>query len=142
LDLAFCLLKDRTHSLFSSEQFCGDSLVEGIFQELVYLQLQIAVAILFKHLLCIEVDNGSCFECAAAAEFDILGIAEKESAASDVLVEGVSEQSGERVDFKVSGHKAGLVEVVYVLGEYSLARLCELDDFNKELGDIIGCQHS
>jgi hypothetical protein len=119
------------------KQFGGNSLVERVFREFIYLELDVLIWVLVAQLFCVLVNDGFDVEVAAGAELEVLCVAEHESLVADVLVDGTVEQVGELIDGEVLGDEVEGVEVVDVACEYFLPGLCELDYFNQQFGNVV-----
>jgi hypothetical protein len=125
------LLESWNHSLFLPEQFCCYSLVERIFQKLIYLQFEELIFIFFKQLFGVSIDRGFDLEAAGSAEFDVFSIAEYKTPASGMLTDCIIQQAGKLIHRQILRNKAGTANIVYVPGKDFLAALCELDYLNE-----------
>jgi len=122
---------------FLSEQFCCHSLVERIFQKLIYLQLEIFISIFFKKLFGIFVGYRFNFKATADSELDTFSITQHKSLVLDMLVDCIVQQVGKLIHRQIFRHKPRTVDIAYVLGKDFLASLCELDYLNEQFSDII-----
>ena len=122
------------------QQFGGDSLVQGIFKQLVELELKVAVRVVSQQFFREDVNDRLEVKLSREAELDVLGVAEYEPAISYMLFEGVVEDRTELSDRQVPRDKSASSDVVDISGQQFLPCAGELYDLYEDFGDIVGCQ--
>jgi hypothetical protein len=117
--------------LFGPEQFRGNSLVECVFQQLVYLQSQVLLFVFLKQVLGVGVGQWIDVDTTVVAEPNSIRIAQQEAPVLRMFGNRPIQQERKLPDHKVSGCEAGSVNVKDVINERLLTHLCEPDDDNQ-----------